>query len=38
VEIVRRGKGGQVRIAFASEAELNRIYEVLVRPGRPRPS
>jgi len=38
VEIARRGKGGQVRIAFTSEAELNRLYEVLVRPGRPRPS
>src|SRR4051812_14856624 len=38
VEIARRGKGGQVRIAFASEAELNRLFEVLVRPGRARPS
>jgi ParB family chromosome partitioning protein len=38
VEIARRGKGGQVRIAFGSEGELNRIFEMLVRPGRPRPS
>jgi len=38
VQIARRGGGGQVRIAFATEAELNRIYELLVRPGRPRPS
>jgi ParB family chromosome partitioning protein len=38
VEIARRGRGGQVRIAFNSEAELNRLFETLVRPGRPRPS
>jgi ParB family chromosome partitioning protein len=38
VQIARRGRGGQVRIAFATEAELNRIYELLLRPGRPRPS
>jgi ParB family chromosome partitioning protein len=38
VQIARRGRGGQVRIAFGTEAELNRIYELLVRPGRPRPS
>jgi ParB family chromosome partitioning protein len=36
VEIVRRGKGGQIRVRFASEAELNRIYETLVRPARSR--
>ena len=36
VEIVRRGAGGQIRIRFASEAELNRIYESLVRPARGR--
>jgi ParB family chromosome partitioning protein len=34
VEIVRRGAGGQIRIRFASEAELNRLYEALVRRGR----
>jgi ParB family transcriptional regulator, chromosome partitioning protein len=38
VEIARRGKGGQLRIAFNSEAELSRLFELLVRPGRPRPS
>ena len=38
VQIARRGRGGQLRIAFGTEAELNRIYELLVRPGRPRPS
>jgi ParB family chromosome partitioning protein len=27
VRIVRRGKGGQIEIAFGSEEELNRIYE-----------
>ena len=34
VEIARRGAGGQIRIRFASEAELNRLYEALVRRGR----
>jgi hypothetical protein len=34
VEIVRRGKGGQIRVRFDSEAELNRLYEALVRRGR----
>ena len=29
VEIVRRGKGGHVAIAFSSETELQRIYEYL---------
>lgn len=36
VQISRRGKGGAVRIAFASEAELSRIFDVLVRAGRGR--
>ena len=36
VEIVRRGAGGQIRIRFGSEAELNRIYESLVRTARGR--
>src|SRR5688500_2791112 len=36
VEIVRRGAGGQIRVRFASEAELNRLYEALVRPARGR--
>jgi ParB family chromosome partitioning protein len=34
VEIARRGRSGQIRIRFASESELNRIYELLVRRGR----
>jgi ParB family chromosome partitioning protein len=34
VEIVRRGAGGQIRVRFGSEAELNRLYEALVRRGR----
>jgi ParB family transcriptional regulator, chromosome partitioning protein len=37
VEISRRGKGGKLKIAFTNEAELNRLYEVLVRAGRGRP-
>ena len=36
VEIVRRGAAGQIRIRFASEAELNRLYETLVRSSRGR--
>jgi ParB family chromosome partitioning protein len=34
VEIRRRGRGGVLRLAFASEAELNRLFELLVRKGR----
>jgi len=34
VEITRRGKGGQIQIRFNNEAELNRIYETLMRPAR----
>jgi ParB family chromosome partitioning protein len=34
VEIVRRGTGGQIRIRFAGEAELNRLYDTLVRRAR----
>jgi ParB family chromosome partitioning protein len=30
-DIVRKGKGGEIRIAFKDEAELIRIYEILVR-------
>ncbi len=33
VEIRRRGRGGQVRISFASEEELMRIYDMLMRSG-----
>jgi ParB family chromosome partitioning protein len=36
VEIHRRGRGGAMRIAFTSEAELNRLFELLVRAGRSR--
>jgi ParB family chromosome partitioning protein len=31
VDIARKGKGGEIRIAFKSEEELIRIYEILVR-------
>jgi len=34
VEIARRGAGGTIRIRFGSEAELNRLFEALVRRGR----
>jgi ParB family chromosome partitioning protein len=36
VEIQRRGKGGVMRVAFSSEAELSRLFEVLLRAGRGR--
>jgi len=29
VDIARKGKGGEIRIAFKSEEELIRIYEIL---------
>jgi ParB family chromosome partitioning protein len=31
VDVIRRGKGGTLRIAFTGEKELNRLYELLVR-------
>jgi ParB family chromosome partitioning protein len=31
VQISRRGRGGALRIAFASEAELSRLFDLLVR-------
>jgi ParB family chromosome partitioning protein len=31
VDIARRGKGGEIRIAFKNEEELIRIYEILTR-------
>ena len=34
VEIARRGRSGQIRIRFQTEAELNRLFELLVRRGR----
>jgi ParB family chromosome partitioning protein len=36
VRIVRRGKGGALRVEFKSEAELHRLYELLLRAGRGR--
>jgi ParB family transcriptional regulator, chromosome partitioning protein len=36
VQISRRGKGGALRIAFASEGELHRLFDLLVRAGRGR--
>jgi len=36
VQIARRGKGGSVRIVFGSEAELSRLFDLLVRAGRGR--
>jgi ParB family chromosome partitioning protein len=36
VQISRRGRGGVLRISFASEGELQRLFDVLVRAGRPR--
>ena len=37
VQISRRGAAGVLRVAFANESELNRLYELLVRAGRSRP-
>jgi len=36
VEIARRSRGGSLKIAFTSEEELNRLFELLVRTGRGR--
>lgn len=36
VEIARRGRGGLLRIAFASEAELGRLYDLLLKAPRGR--
>jgi len=36
VVIGRRGKGGAIRVLFKSEAELQRLYELLLRAGRAR--
>jgi ParB family chromosome partitioning protein len=36
VEIRRRGKGGAIRVLFKSEAELQRLFELLQRAGRAR--
>jgi ParB family chromosome partitioning protein len=34
VEIARKGRGGDIRVHFAGEAELNRLFELLLRAGR----
>jgi ParB family chromosome partitioning protein len=36
VVIARRGKGGAIRVPFKSEAELQRLFELLLRVGRSR--
>jgi ParB family chromosome partitioning protein len=36
VELLRKGRGGTLRIAFKSEAELQRLFDLLVRRGRGR--
>ena len=36
VQISRRGRGGSLRITFASEAELQRLFDHIVRAGRGR--
>lgn len=36
VEIARRGRSGHIRVLFKGEAELNRLYELLLRAGRGR--
>ena len=36
VAIARRGKGGAIRVLFKSEAELQRLYELLLRAARSR--
>jgi ParB family chromosome partitioning protein len=36
VEIARRGRGGHIRVLFKAEAELNRLYDLLLRAGRGR--
>jgi ParB family transcriptional regulator, chromosome partitioning protein len=38
VQISRRGKGGFLRVAFGSEAELQRLYELILRGAKGRPS
>lgn len=36
VEITRRGRGGAIRVQFKTEAELQRLFELLQRAGRGR--
>jgi ParB family chromosome partitioning protein len=36
VEIARRGRGGQIRVSFTGEGELERLFELMLRAGRGR--
>jgi ParB family chromosome partitioning protein len=36
VDVTRKGRGGTVRISFSSEAELQRLFDLLLRAGRRR--
>jgi ParB family chromosome partitioning protein len=36
VEIARRGRGGEIRVSFTGEGELERLFELLLRAGRGR--
>jgi hypothetical protein len=36
VQVARRGKGGTLRIDFQNEAELQRLYELILRGARGR--
>jgi ParB family chromosome partitioning protein len=36
VEVVRRGRGGALRISFKNETELQRLFDLLLRAGRGR--
>ncbi len=36
VTIARRGRAGEIRVTFATEAELNRLFELLLRASRSR--
>jgi ParB family chromosome partitioning protein len=36
IDISRRGRGGHLRIAFANETELQRLFELILRAGRGR--
>jgi ParB family chromosome partitioning protein len=38
IEISRRGRGGVLRVAFSSEAELQRLFDLLTRAARARPA
>ena len=36
VEVVRKGRGGSLRIPFKNEADLQRLFDLLLRSGRRR--